>query len=188
MAESEAEPETDAESRSPVRDERSGRAVRWWLAAAAFVLGVFGGGLLVGLLSEGSAPVPQAAPAAPATDGAVPLPAAPPTGETAEVVVNAACLRAVNGAQDVVAVIDDLGEAVSEFNAARLDEVVRRLQPLQGRLAGDIAGCQVVSEVAPATPSGTPSGTPTGTPTGTPPGAPPAEPVPTSPGPVAPTG
>lgn len=166
-----ADPETDTESRSPAPDGRSGRAVRWWLAAATFVLGVFVGGLLVGLLSEGSAPVPLATPAAPATDDAVPLPAAPAGGETAEVVVNAACLRAVNGAQDVVAVIDDLGEAIGEFNAARLDEVVRRLQPLQGRLSADIAGCQVVSEVEEATPTGTtPPGTPAGSPTGTPTG------------------
>lgn len=154
-----ADPETDGGTSSPGPEGRSGRAVRWWLAAATFVLGLFVGGLLVGLLSEGSAPVPTATPA-PTTGAAVPLPDAPPTGETAEVVVNAACLRAVNGAQDVVAAIDDLGEAASQLNAARLDEVIRRLQPLQGRLTTDIAGCQVVSEVAEATPTGTSPGSP----------------------------
>ena len=172
MADPETDPETDAGSSSPDPDERSGRAVRWWVAAATFVLGVFVGGLVVGLLDDGSAPVPVATPAGPATDVGVPLPDAPPTGETAEVVVNAACLRAVNGAQDVVAAIDELGEAVGEFNAARLDEVIRQLQPLQGRLSGDIAGCQVVSEVAEATPPGTPTGTAPGTPTGTSPASP----------------
>lgn len=185
MADPENDPEVDPEARPADSGPGPGRAVRWWLAAATFVVGVFVGGLLVGLLSEGSAPVPIAAQDAPGTDDAVPLPEAPATGETAEVVVNAACLRAVNGAQDVVAVIDDLGEAVSEFNAARLDEVVRRLQPLQGRLSADIAGCQVVSEVQeatpPATPTGTPPGTPAGTspgaPTGTPPGGPPPPPT-----------
>ncbi|MCZ2836575.1 hypothetical protein [Modestobacter sp. VKM Ac-2985] len=182
MADPETDPDVDPEGGPPASRTGTGRAVRWWLAAATFVAGLFVGGLLVGLLSEGSAPVPVAAQDAPGTDGAVPLPEAPATGETAEVVVNAACLRAVNGAQDVVAVIDDLGEAVSEFNAARLDEVVRRLQPLQGRLSADIAGCQVVSEVQEATPPATPTGTPAGTPAGTPPG----EPVPPSPTAVAP--
>ncbi|MCZ2850432.1 hypothetical protein [Modestobacter sp. VKM Ac-2978] len=174
MADPETDAETDAGTSSPDPDERSGRAVRWWLAAATFVLGVFVGGLVVGLLDDGSAPVPAATPAGPATDVGVPLPGAPPTGETAEVVVNAACLRAVNGAQDVVAAIDELGEAVGEFNAARLDEVIRQLQPLQGRLSGDIAGCQVVSEVAEATPTGT------GTPTGTSPASPAPPPPPTT--------
>ncbi|WP_164701255.1 hypothetical protein [Modestobacter sp. KNN46-3] len=173
-----ADPETDGGTSSPDPDERSGRAVRWWLAAATFVLGLFVGGLVVGLLDDGSAPVPVATPAGPATGVGVPLPDAPPTGETAEVVVNAACLRAVNGAQDVVAAIDDLGEAAGEFNAARLDEVIRQLQPLQGRLSGDIAGCQVVSEVAEGTPTGTAPGAPTGTAPGAPTGTSPASPAP----------
>ncbi|MGY1838896.1 MULTISPECIES: hypothetical protein [unclassified Modestobacter] len=150
--------DTDTSSRSPAPDGRAGRAVRWWLAAATFVLGIFTGGLLVGLLAEGSAPVPRAAPVVPGADADVPLPEAPPTGETAEVLVNAACLRAMNGAQDVVAAIDDLGEAASQLNAVRLDEVVRRLQPLQGRLRTDIAACVVVTETGEATPTGTAPG------------------------------
>ena len=44
--------------------------------------------------------------------------------------------------------VDDLGEAAGELDAARLDEVVRRLQPLQDRLEENVAGCEVVTRLS----------------------------------------
>jgi hypothetical protein len=57
--------------------------------------------------------------------------------------VNAACLRAINAAQDIADSVDDLGAAAAALDAARLDEVVRRLQPLQQRLQESSADCEV---------------------------------------------
>lgn len=142
----------DAPTRSPAGTGRLRPALRGWLAAATFVFGLFVGGIVVGLLSDG----PSLPPAG--TSAAEPLPpagtgssAAPSSGAaaggTAEVVVNDACLRAVNNAQDVYAAVEDLGEAAAELNAARLDEAIRRLQPLQTRLQENIAGCQVVTRL-----------------------------------------
>ena len=121
------------------------RVLRWWATAAAFLGGLLVGVLLTGLLSRG-APLP-------ATDGGTAAPTsseapAPGTaGATGELVVNAACLRAINAAQDMLDVLQDLGEALSEFNAARLDEIVRRLQPLQQRLDENSDECQVEGRV-----------------------------------------
>jgi hypothetical protein len=142
----------DAGPRSPAPDNRSRRAARWWLAAATFVVGLFVGGILVGLFSEGSPALPAAG------AGATPTPAGPTgsasaqsgsaaAGATAELVVNDACLRALNAAQDIYASVDDLGEAASQLNAARLDEVIRQLQPLQGRLRANIEDCTVMTRL-----------------------------------------
>jgi hypothetical protein len=134
---------TDAGPRSPAPDDRSPRAARWWLAAATFV---------VGLLSEGSSALPAAG------TGAAPTPAGPTgsasaqsgsaaAGATAELVVNDACLRALNAAQDIYASVNDLGEAASQLNAARLDEAIRQLQPLQGRLRANLEDCTVMTRL-----------------------------------------
>ena len=64
--------------------------------------------------------------------------------------MNAACLRTVNAAQDVFDVVEDLGEALSEFNAGRLDQVVRQLQPLQDRLQVNLAECDVAAQISEA--------------------------------------
>jgi hypothetical protein len=143
---------TDAGPRSPAPDDRSPRAARWWLAAATFVVGLFAGGILVGLLSEGSSALPAAG------TGAAPTPAGPTgsasaqsgsaaAGATAELVVNDACLRALNAAQDIYASVNDLGEAASQLNAARLDEAIRQLQPLQGRLRANLEDCTVMTRL-----------------------------------------
>ncbi|SDX90519.1 hypothetical protein SAMN05661080_01648 [Modestobacter sp. DSM 44400] len=142
----------DAETRSPAPEGRSRRAARWWLAAATFVVGLFAGAILVGLLSEGSSALPAAGPAAGPTpsEAAGPTsaqPTSPAAGATAELVVNDACLRALNAAQDIYRSVNDLGEAASQLNAARLDEVIRQLQPLQGRLRENIDDCHVATRL-----------------------------------------
>ena len=80
--------------------------------------------------------------------------------------VNDACLRALNAAQDIYAAVDDLGEAASQLNAARLDEVIRQLQPLQERLRGNIQDCHVVTRLPDgSTVDSDPSLSPTAAPT-----------------------
>jgi hypothetical protein len=116
------------------------------IAAVALVLGLFAGALVVGLLAETDPPVAARAdgPAA----GEVPGGDLPEGGASAGFVVNGPCLGAVNAAQDAYLVMDDLGAAAAALDAARLDEVVRRLQPLQARLQDDLDACRVSTELA----------------------------------------
>lgn len=136
-----------AETRSPDPPGGARRAVRWGLAAATFVVGLFVGGILVGLLSDDRSLPPEGSVSAeplPSADGGSPAPrSGSAAGGTAEVLVNDACLRAVNAAQDVFGTVEDLGEAAADLNAARLDEAIRRLQPLQTRLQENLTGCEV---------------------------------------------
>ncbi|RZU34573.1 hypothetical protein [Blastococcus saxobsidens] len=163
-------------TRSPETGGVLRRALRWWALTGVFLLGLVIGAVTIALLA-GRAPVPSsAAPGAAGTsDPGGPAAATPglPAGVTGELAVNAACLRAINAAQDTVDVVDDLAEGLAAMNAARLDEVVRRLQPLQERLQVNIEDCEVVGQVpsrspgeAPAT-SGSPGASePPASPTG----------------------
>jgi hypothetical protein len=125
-----------------------------------FVLGVLAGALLVGLLGQDppTAPVGQGAPPTETAPGSRPPSTADPTDGTQ---VNAACLRAINAAQDIAAAVDDVGAAAAALDAARLDEVVRRLQPLQQRLEENTADCQVAQpatgEPEPTSPTASPT-------------------------------
>jgi hypothetical protein len=127
-----------------------------WLSAGSFVLGLLAGVLLVGLLGQDPprAPTPGSATASAAGDP--PASTAEPTGR---VEVNAACLRAINAAQDIAAVVEDLGTAAAALDAAQLDEAIRRLQPLQERLQENTAACESTGSAPTdaALPSPTPS-------------------------------
>jgi hypothetical protein len=146
------------------------RALRWWAAGLAFVVGLVAGAVLVGLLSDGATVPPgttvDAAPtgggAEPAEpDGAEESSSGAPGGATGEVRVNASCLRTINAAQDVFEAVEDLGEALAGFNAGLLDEIVRELQPLQQRLQTNLEGCDVAADLPDLEP-GTGSASPTG--------------------------
>ncbi|MGY1780629.1 hypothetical protein [Geodermatophilus sp. SYSU D01036] len=142
------------------RAERPGRAWSGWLAAGTFVVGLLVGALLVGLLGQDPPAAPAAQPDRPTTAG----PATPPaetTGGVDETRVNAACLRAINAAQDIAATVDELGAAAAALDAARLDEVIRRLQPLQQRLREDSADCEVSEPASSSPPPATATPTPT---------------------------
>lgn len=160
-------------TRSPVPQEGWRRVLRWWGRAGAFLAGLFLGAVLVGLLSEGAVvvanPVPldQALDPPGAADGG-----AAAGGATGQVSIDDDCLRAVNAAQDVAQLVDELGEAIVELNAARMDEVVRRLQPLQRRLQTSLETCEVRA--------GTGGGPPAAVPT-------PSSPSPGSPAPGSPS-
>jgi hypothetical protein len=143
------------------RDQEDRRDRGWtrWLAAGTFVLGLVTGVLLVGLLGQ-DPPVTTTGQGAGATSG----PAGPSTDleeRTGRVEIDEACLRAINAAQDIAATVENLGAAAAALDAAQLDEVIRRLQPLQGRLEENTAACEatgsVPAETAPAPPTGPPA-------------------------------
>lgn len=142
--ESDRVPRTDA--RSSTRAQTTVGTVRWWVAAATFV-----GGLLVGVVV--AAVVIATGPGATGGQGDVePGPPDQPTGYssvpvTAEARVNAACLRVINEAQDVVRILSGSDEAVADVDLQRLDDIVRRLQPVESRLERDLQQCRVDTDV-----------------------------------------
>lgn len=149
----------DAHPRSPDPGRRPRRALRWWLSAATFVVGLFVGAVLVGLAAGGSITLPARGTAT--GSAAAPSAAAPSSGST-EIVVNDACLKALQAAQDVYGTVDQLRQAVSRFNASRLDELVRQLGALQSRLRDDIGSCNVATRLPNgSTVPGTPPASPT---------------------------
>jgi hypothetical protein len=122
--------------RGPVAGLRTGLVI-----AAVFVLGLTLGAMVVGLLSD-AATLPTAdQAAADLQDGNLVGSDLDPGAGPFE--VNGACLGAVNAAQDAYATMDELGQAAAGLDAAQLDEVVRRLQPLQQQLEEDVAACRV---------------------------------------------
>jgi hypothetical protein len=160
MTHDEAGPGGPAEARTDRSTEPGSRSagVRVGLVmAAVFVLGLTFGAVAVGLLS-GSTPPPVAATSDGAAGGGVTVGPFPRTG--GEFRVNAACLGAVNAAQDAYSAIDELSEAAAALDAARLDEVVRRLQPLQPQLEEDLGACEVTPLADPSTGGSVPA-TPT---------------------------
>ena len=165
---------TDAKQQAP--DDNAiptRRRSRWWIPVLTFVAGIAVGVLLVGLLNtttpDFSAPQ-SAAPAAPS-------PAAPaPPGE-AGARVNAACVRVINEAQDVATILSEVGPALSAVNLQQLDDIVRRLQSIQGRMDDDLRNCKVEADVSSTSspvpspsvsvePSASPTPLPTASPTG----------------------
>lgn len=143
-------------------------ASRRWLVAGTFVGGLVVGVLVTGLLADTSPVYAQEPPAVAATGGSpgVGLDDALSSGAD-RAVVNQACLRALNVAQDALLAGEDLGVAAAALDPAQLDEAVGRLQPLQSRLDEDLAACRVVEvdEGEGATPTGS-TGAQTGAPTG----------------------
>ena len=148
---------TDAKQQAP--DDNAiptRRRSRWWIPVLTFVAGIAVGVLLVGLLNtttpDFSAPQ-SAAPAAPS-------PAAPaPPGE-AGARVNAACVRVINEAQDVATILSEVGPALSAVNLQQLDDIVRRLQSIQGRMDDDLRDCRVEADVSgTSSPAPSPSAT-----------------------------
>lgn len=129
------------------------RAARWWLAAGTFVVGLAAGVIISGLLVSGSAsPIagnvsPDTVPLTTVVVGSTASSAASSSGASVQIIVNQACLRAINEGQDAYDVINKLGDAVRNFNLTTLDDIIRQLQPLQGALRGDISDCHVTARL-----------------------------------------
>lgn len=139
---------------SPV-NRRFRRAARWWLAAGAFVLGLLAGVVITGLLIQGppsSVAGPTGVPGTTtssetaSTTGPSSM-ASPSSGASVQIVVNDACLRAINEAQDAYNAINKIGDAVRQFNLSTLDDIIRQLQPLQGALRNDVSACHVTARL-----------------------------------------
>ena len=143
---------------APVARRRRGGPFAWILAGVAFVLGIGVGAVAIALLSEDS---PGVTVAATTTISARPTTGAPSGTETAavtaQITVNDACVRAINTAQDAYQAITELGDAAKQFDIARLDAIVRRLQPIQTNLQNDITACNITTKVTPSVPSTSPT-------------------------------
>jgi hypothetical protein len=136
------------------------RRLRWWVAGITFVVGFVFGVLAVGLLSAGT---PDFGTQGGPGGGTAPPRLAPTPGSTnpvvAEARVNAACLSVINEAQDMYTVLTGLDQAVKDVDLQQLDDIVRRLQPIENRLGQDLQKCEVETDVvnptgsAPAEPS-----------------------------------
>lgn len=130
--------------------------VRWWVAAATGLGGLLLGVLIAALLLAttpqfGTDPdqrSPRGPDEQPTSRNTVPV--------TAQARVNAACLRVINEAQDVVRILSGADQAVTDVDLHRLDDIVRRLQPIETRLQRDLRACRVDTSV-----SGTSTTTPT---------------------------
>lgn len=139
------EVEQPAESAPPPVDTVA--RVRWWIAGLTFVAGAVLGVLITGLLIGTT---PDFGSTATGTEAPVPADRPDPTGSipvTAEARVNAACLRVINEAQDVYRILTGADEAVRDVDFQRLDDIVRRLQPVEARLERDLQECRVDTSV-----------------------------------------
>jgi hypothetical protein len=138
------------------------RRLRWWIAGITFVVGFVFGVIAVGLLNLSTPGFGTAGPGStptaggPTPGGGVPV--------VAEARVNAACLAVINEAQDVYTVLTGLDQAVTDVDLQALDDIVRRLQPIEARLGRDLQNCRVDTNVV-AGPTETTTPQPTGTPT-----------------------
>lgn len=139
------------------------------------MIGLVLGAVTVGLLSEGSpspsqlqADAEAASPAAGSVGSTTAASTTAASGATAEVIVNDDCIRAVNAAQNALFAFNDIGEAARTFNAAELDSIIRRLQPLRTTLLDDVNACKITTRLPngvtiasslPGSPTSTPSTT-----------------------------
>ena len=131
----------------PAGDSRTSRATGLWWKILLFAAGVLVGVLGVGLLNVTTPDFAAASASGGASAGGQGQ--GPRTGPAgAEARVNAACLGVINEAQDVYAVLGDLGKAVDDVDLTALDDIVRRLQPIEPRLGRDLTGCRVDTSVS----------------------------------------
>lgn len=134
---------------------------RWWLPVGTFVAGVAVGVVGLGLLS--GSPAASTSTGQERSGSARTVPTTVPVTATAR--VNEACLRVINDAQAVYSVLSGTGQLEPDVDLQQVDDLVRRLEPLQPRLEQDLPACQVSIAEPPVTPGPVP---PTGTPAPTP--------------------
>jgi hypothetical protein len=147
------------------------RRLRWWIAGITLVVGFVFGVIAVGLLSLGTPDFGTEG--RPGAGSTAPPTVAPTPGSTnpvvAEARVNAACLSVINEAQDMYTVLTGLGQAVKDVDLQQLDDIVRRLQPIEARLGQDLQKCEVNTDVVnqPTEGTGPQPGTPQPSPSAT---------------------
>lgn len=164
MSESGSDRDTSAagavgETSPPPRSVRTVRVeprrIGWvLLAAATFVIGLFLGGIIVGLIGPGSStPAVKTVTTTVAPSG---TPAPGSSGAAGQVTVNQACLRALNEAQSSYGSVADLISALRSLDAARIDAIIQQLQPLENALRADLQACKVSTTVQGPVASSTP--------------------------------
>lgn len=133
-----------ADTANAERPDLGKARVPWWTAVLIGMGGVLVGVLLVGILSVTNPAFVQE------RDEAVASAGTQPSGQgtievQAQAQVNAACLSVINSAQDVYSILSDTEEAVTEVDLRRLDDMVRRLDPIQQRLETDLPACEITT-------------------------------------------
>jgi hypothetical protein len=150
---------------SPGGTGRPARAQSWALLAGVLAVGLVVGGVLGALFAGGADDGSTGAAPSSAPSSA----SATSTSTDVEVRVDEACLRALDAARQAYDALDGVGQALADLDAARLDEIVHRLQPLQQQVSEGTDDCRVVtrfpngsavSEQPPAPSSSPPSPSP----------------------------
>jgi hypothetical protein len=136
----------NAEPQEPAESRRS----RWWPALIMFLAGLAIGAIAVAVFRPGipDSPTVTGPTVAPTVTGPWPSVDPPATAQ-----VNAACLRVLNEAHQVYNIISGAGEAITTVDLRRLDNMVRRLQPLEPLLQRDLQACEVDTGAGPASPT-----------------------------------
>lgn len=124
---------------------RIGRYYRGFLALlVALVVGaVVGGGLVAVFSGSDQVAVPPPATSAPAGSSPSPSPTVPGASPSsgANVQLSAACVRAVNDAQNAYTALSGLGAAVEKLDLTKVDDIVRQVQVVQRSLKVDLPAC-----------------------------------------------
>jgi hypothetical protein len=149
---SSSEPDGRSTPPTPARTRR----LRWWIAGITFVAGFVFGVLAVGLLSAGTPEFGTGAVPGAGTQQTMPPTPGGSVPVVAEARVNAACLSVINEAQDMYTVLSGLEQAITDVDMQQLDDIVRRLQPIQTRLGQDLQRCEVDTGIVTNPTEGTP--------------------------------
>ena len=120
----------------------------WWVPALAFLGGLVVGIVVVALLNLSTPDFGAGYGRGGAGSSETARPTAPaevPVAARAE--VNEACLRVINEAQDVYVIVSGISQVDTDVDLQLLDDLVRQLQPIEPRLARDLADCRVDTEL-----------------------------------------
>lgn len=118
-----------------------GSTLRWLLPALTFVAGVALGAAVIAVGNSGDddAGLATAEPSAP--------PRPQPSASQSDLLVRVPgiCLDAIDSAEAATREVDDLVNAVREFDAARLQQLVDRFQELEITIRESAEGCRAVT-------------------------------------------
>lgn len=110
----------------------------------ALIVGVVVGGVIVAVYS-GSDEVAVPATSVSGSAGSSTTPDTTTSGPSptggADVQLSAACVRAVNDAQDAYTAIGGLDAAVQKLDLTKVDGIIRQVQVIQRRLKVDVPAC-----------------------------------------------